>query len=182
MNIWKLKKQCQSDFDNGMSRSSIFEKYSGKEISERKLASAVSVIKDATLIRKYRFLNYVVVGMMMLLFLITTFHFFEILKSGKAAAIAMVAIILVIFAILIYGILKNYHQAYLIYALLTTMKLPTHIERFGDDLTLNIIELSFALFLVSSLWFLKIKLFPYMSASGAPKKDANDKYLIAVSG
>lgn len=182
MNIWKLKKQCQSDFDNGMPRSSIFEKYSGNEIPERKLASIVSTLKDAALIRKYRFLNYVVVGIMMLLFLTITFSLYEISKSGEAAATTLIAIILILFASLIYGILRNYHRAYLIYAILTTMKLPTHIDGFGSDLTTNIIELGLALFLVSSLWFLKIKLFPYMSVSGVPKKNVDDQYLVAVNG
>ncbi|MEL4303486.1 hypothetical protein ACE02Z_17960 [Shewanella xiamenensis] len=179
--IWKLKRQCQSDFDNGMSRSSIFEKYSGNGLTEKKLASAVSSIRDAALIRKYRFLNYVVVGIMILLFLTMTFSFYEISRSGEVAATTLVSIIVILFASLIYGILKNYHQAYFIYAILTTMKLPTHIDGFGSDLTTNIIELGLALFLVSSLWFLKIKLFPYMSLSGAPKKNADGKYLVAVN-
>lgn len=181
MNIWKLKRQCQSDFDNGMSRSSIFEKYSENEISEKKLASAVSSIKDATLIRKYRFLNYVVVGIMMILFLTVTFLFYDALRTAEAVAITITlfAIILTLFASVIYGILKNHHQAYLIYAILTTMKLPTHIDGFGNDLTTNVIELGLSLFLVSSLWFLKIKLFPYMSVSGVPKKNADGKYLVA---
>lgn len=164
-----------------MSRSSIFEKYSEEEISEAKLASAISAIKDATLIRKYRFLNSVVVGIMILLFLAMIFHFIETLKSGEAIAIALVAIILIVFSGLIYGILRNNHQAYLIYATFITIKLPSHIDGFGSDLTVNIIDLSLSFFLLSSLWFLKIKLFPYMSASGVPKKDANDKYLVAVS-
>jgi len=181
LNIWKLKKQCQSDFDNGMSRSSIYEKYSESDISEKKLAAIVSSIKDPTLTKKYRFLNYLLVGVMMLLALIMAFSFNEILKSGEVAATILVVTIMLLFTSLIYGIFKNYHQAYLIYALLTTMKLPTHIEGFGSDLTTNIIELGLALFIVASLWFLKIKLFPYMSVLGGPKKSADDKYLVAVN-
>ncbi len=164
-----------------MSRSTIFEKYSENEIPEKKLASAVSAIKDATLIRKYRFLNYAIVGIMLLLAVLITFSFYEILISGESVAIALVATIMILFTSLIYGIVKNYHQAYLIYAFLTTMKLPTHIDGFGSDLTVNIIELGLAIFLVSSLWFLKIKLFPYMGISGFPKKDTDGKYLVAVN-
>ncbi len=117
----------------------------------------------------------------MLLFITMTFSFYEISRSGEVAATTLVSIIVILFASLIYGILKNHHQAYFIYAILTTMKLPTHIDGFGSDLTTNIIELGLALFLVSSLWFLKIKLFPYMSLSGDPKKNADGKYLVAVN-
>lgn len=181
MNSWKFKKQCQDDFDNGISRSSIFEKYSESGISEKKLAYFVSTIKDVDLVKKYRLLNYLVVGIMILLGVVITFSFFEIFKSGETAATVLVASIMILFCGLTYGISRNYHQAYLVYAFLTTMKLPTHIEGFGSDLLVNIIELGLALFLVSSLWFLKVKLYPYMSIFGAPKKSADGKYLVAVN-
>ncbi len=179
MNIWKLKKQCQSDFDDGLTRASIFEKYAGQDISEKKLATAVASIRDTNLIKKYRMLNYAVVGIMILLAVVMTFSLLGILHSGDVKAVALVLIIIFLFVALIYGVFKNYHQAYLVYALLTTIKLPTHIENFGSDLTVNIIELVLALFMVSSLWFLKIKLFPYMSIFGSPKKGAGGKYLVA---
>jgi hypothetical protein len=179
LNILKLKKQCQSDFDNGSTRESIFEKYAEQEISEKKLATAVASIRDTNLIKKYRMLNYALVVVMVLLAVVMTFSLLGILQSGDVKATAIVLSILFLFVALIYGIFKNYHQAYLIYALLTTMKLPTHIEGFGSDLTVNIIELGVALFMVSSLWFLKIKLFPYMGIFGGPKKTADGKYLVA---
>ncbi|WP_462160168.1 hypothetical protein [Pseudoalteromonas sp. GB56] len=181
MNSWKFKKQCQDDFDNGISRFSIFEKYSKSGISEKKLAYAVSTIKDVNLVKKYRFLNYLVVGFMILFGVLITFSFIEIFKSGEAVATALVASIVILFFSLTYCISRNYHRAYLIYAFLTTMKLPTHIDGFGSDLLVNIIELGLALFLVGSLWFLKIKLYPYMSIFGAPKKAADGKYLVAVN-
>jgi hypothetical protein len=181
LNTWKLKKQCQSDFDNGLNRVNIFEKYAGKEISDKKLAAAIATVRDANLIKKYRILNYLLVGIMIILAVVMTFSLSGILQSGGFKATAIVITIILLFVTLIYGIFKNYHQAYLIYGLLTTMKLPTHIEGFGSDLTVNIIELGLALFMVSSLWFLKVKLFPYMSVLGGPKKSADDKYLVAVN-
>ena len=142
MNTWKLKKQCQFDFDNGLSRASIFEKYSKDGISEKKLATIVATIKDSVLTKKYKLLNYLLVGVMALRAVLISFLFYEISKSGETTAIFLVSIIVMLFVSLIYGVFNNYHQAYLVYALLTTMKLPTHIEGFGSDLTVNIIELS----------------------------------------
>jgi hypothetical protein len=78
LNIWKLKKQCQFDFDNGMSRSNIFEKHSENDISQKKLAAIVAAIKDATLTKKYRLLNYLLVGVMMLIAFLMTFSFYEV--------------------------------------------------------------------------------------------------------
>ena len=179
LNIWKLKKQCQSDFEDGLTRSIIFEKYAGQEISEKKLASVVASIRDTNLIKKYRMLNYALVGIMILLAVVMTFSLLGILQSGDVKATALVLIIIFLFIALIYGVYKNYHQAYLIYALITSIKLPTHIEGFGDDLTVNIIELGLALFIVSSLWFLKIKLFPFMGIFGSPKMGTDGKYLVA---
>jgi hypothetical protein len=181
LSIWKLKKQCQSDFDNGLSRSRIFEKYSKTEMSEKKLATVIATIKDGTLIKKYRLLNYLLVGVMLLLALVISFSFYEVAKSGETAAITVVSVIILLFVALIYGVIQNNYQAYLIYALLTTMKLPTHIEGFGSDLTVNIIELSIALFLVCTTWFLKSKLFPYMTIFGGPKKNDDGKYLVALN-
>ena len=181
MNIWKFKKQCQSDFDNGLSRSTIFEKYSKDEISEKKLATIIATTKDATLIKKYRLLNYLLVGVMVLLALVISFSFYEISKSGETAVIIIASVIVLLFVALIYGIIKNNYQAYLIYALLTSIKLPTHFDGFGSDFTVNIIELSLALFLVSTTWFLKSKLFPYMTIFGSPKKNHDGKYLVAVN-
>ncbi len=181
MNIWKFKKQCQSDFDNGMTRSKIFEKYSKNEMSEKKLATIISTIKDGTLTNKYRLLNYLLVGVMVLLAIVISFSFYEIYKSGETAAITIVSVIILLFIALIYGVIKNNYQAYLIYALLTTMKLPTHLDGFGSDLTVNIIELSLALFLVCTTWFLKSRLFPYMALFGGPKKNDDGKYLVALN-
>ncbi|WP_341501455.1 hypothetical protein [Gallaecimonas sp. GXIMD4217] len=182
MNIWKLKKQCQSDFDSGLTRAGIFEKYAGKEISDKKLATAIASVRDPKLISRYRILNYILVGIMTLLAVVMTFSLYGILQSGDLKATAIVITILTLFVTLIFGIFKNYHQAYLIYGLLTTMRLPTHIEGFGSDFTVNIVELGLALFMVSSLWFLKIKLFPYMSVFGGPKKGVNGNYLVSESG
>jgi phosphoglycerol transferase MdoB-like AlkP superfamily enzyme len=181
LNIWKFKKQCQSDFDGGLSRSSIFEKYSKNEMSEKKLATIIATIKDGTLTKKYRLLNYLLAGVMILLALVISFSFYEIAKSGEMAVIAIVSVIVLLFVALIYGVIKNNYQAYLIYALLTTMKLPTHIDGFGSDLTVNIIELSIAIFLVFTTWFLKSKLFPYMTIFGGPKKNDDGKYLVALN-
>jgi hypothetical protein len=181
LNTWKLKKQCQFDFDNGLSRASIFEKYSNGGISEKKLATIVATIKDSVLTKKYKLLNYLLVGVMVLSAVLVSFLFYEILKSSETSAIVLVSIIVLLFVSLIYGVFNNYHQAYLIYALLTTMKLPTHIEGFGSDLTVNIIELSLAFFVVCTTWFLKVKLFPFMSVLGGPKKSGEDKYLVAVN-
>jgi phosphoglycerol transferase MdoB-like AlkP superfamily enzyme len=150
-------------------------------MSEKKLAKIISTIKDGTLIKKYRLLNYLLVGIMVLLALVISFSFYEIVKSGKTAVITAVSVIIILFVALIYGVIKNNYQAYSIYALITTMKLPTHIEGFGSDLTVNIIELSIALFLVCTTWFLKFKLFPYMSISGGPKKNDDGKYLVALN-
>lgn len=80
------------------------------------------------------------------------------------------AFIATLFAVLIYGIHRHYHQAYLICALLTMTKLPTQIEGFGNDLIVHIIELGLGLLVFCIARFLKFKLFPYMSLSGGSKK------------
>lgn len=174
----ELMKLMQSEFDFGKSLQSIFEKYKSEDIKEKKLAYFVASLKDKTLIQKYKIANNILIVLMGLFTIIAAL-------SGYAMGLEMtpntpiywcaVAIIPMIF---LYGFIKHKHNTYVAYIMLSITQLPKLFSNVGGELAFDVIGLLVSLSIIILVWYLKLKLFPYMGFLG-PKKNADKQYLVS---
>ena len=170
----------QNEFDSGESLQTIYENNKSDDIKEKKLAYLVGSLKDNSLIKKYKTANNVLVGIMVVLTIFTAFAGYGLgveASSDSAIYWTALAIFPIIFLI---GFIKNIYQIYLIYLVLTLSQFPKSLTNFGADPVYDIIGLVVSISVIALVWFLKVRLFPYMGFFG-PKKNSDKQYLLAVN-
>ncbi len=170
----------QNEFDSGKSLQAIYEKYKSDNIKEKKLAYMVSSLKDNSLIQKYKTANNILIGIMVVITIITVFASYGIGLDVTPDSAIYWTIFSIIPLLFLYGFIKVNFQAYLIYIVLSFSQFSNSFKDFGADPMTDIIGLAVSLSIIAFVWFLKMKLFPYMGFL-SPKKNSDKQYLVAVN-
>lgn len=171
----ELIKVMQAEFDDGETLSNIYDNHKDNDFSEKRYATLVGSLRDKKLITKHKMANNVLIGLMVLITFFTAIAGYGIgVNSGSSNPIYWCAIA-IIPLIFLYNFIKVNYQAYLVYVILSITQFPKALDNFGADLVMDIIAVALSVFLIAFVWYLKVKLFPYMGFWGV-KKDSNEQY------
>ncbi|EDM46958.1 hypothetical protein MDG893_15992 [Marinobacter algicola DG893] len=161
----------QALFEQGFNREEIFERFIGRDLPEKRVASLVASLKDDTLCQLYSGRNNFLISVMFVHSIAAAFIGYIAGSDMEGQAPLWLAGIAALIPLLfMFGFYKYNLGAYLAFVFLSLTQMPRSFEGFNDAPVVVASGLLITIGTVVLVWHVKSKLYPYFGVFGAKQQ------------